>query len=751
MKIKKFLRSNRLSRYPYLVLYHIRYYGVRAAVLKICLRLFGERTEYESGAPGTAGERGGGRERRKPSFFPINNQSYKLPDLLLESEEPKTFEILSCAFRRHEPGKGLTGGPNGVLACEREVFGNLYHGMRMRYLFHSVDVEYPEHLERALKGLSFMVRINFYAAYYLEYCINSWSRLSRRTDFLFVCHDLGFAYGAYLRKCRYVLVWHAQGSMVHERESFGERLSDRDRHMLNRLEEIVLGHAEAVYFPSRGAKDSYLATTHIDTARVNFAEQPLYNTIPDAPEQLDREALLKKLPLLEIDRSRTDVFLSVGDFSENKGVDRIPEILNAYARESGREIYWIAIGSRHKAGIYERLLQEQENWSFRATLIGERVDHDTLLALMDYTDYYIMMQRHSIFDLSTLEAMRAGKALVLSAVGGNLEVNRRQNVILMEDDRAPAIARLKREDKKELGRRNRQVFEEYFSKACFFREYSRMIDRHVMEAGVVFNRGSELNRRNLSRFRQAYRGRRAVICGAGRSLEACSGNDREAVYFALNRALFYDKIHFDFLFMQDYPRNQPYTMEDYNRYPCRKFYGIITNPGTVSMGLKLDSLEGQQDITYYELAPMWYDPRVNPIRFRLDEECVLDAKSVAFSAIQFAVFAGFREIILYGIDFSELNYGGIDNPNRYAEGVAGNLIAFKRAVRDQYPEIRFTFGATENPELREAFRAIDGAGERGTERKEAKEKEAERPEPERKQAEGPGAGGQRAKRRKTGR
>lgn len=709
MKIKKFLRTNRFTKYPYLMLYHIRYYGIKAAILKGCLHLFGERTEYESGAEIHPNRKSQTKERPKPSFVPISSQSYKLPGLLLESEGNKTFEVISCAFRRHEPGKGLTGGPNGVLACEREVFGNLYHGMRMRYLFHSVDVEYPEHLERALKGLSFMVRINFYAAYYLEYCVNSWSRLSRTTDFFFVCHDLGFAYGAYLRKCRYVLVWHTQGSMIQERESFGERLSDQDKHLLNRLEEVVFQNAEAVYFPSRGAKESYLATACIDTGKVRFADQPLYNTISERPKNLNGKALLSKLPLPDIDRSRTDVFLSVGDFSENKGVDRIPEVLNAYAAESRRKICWIAIGSRHKAGIFERLLKEKDSWTFRAVLIGERVDHDTLLALMEYTDYYIMMQRHSIFDLSTLEAMRAGKALILSAAGGNLEVNRKNNVILVDNNLPEVISRLKKEDKKELGRLNRQVFDEYFSKACFFREYSQMIDRHVMDAGVVFNRKSEVNRKNLSRWKNAYPGRRAVICGAGKSLEACSGSDKSAVYIALNRALFYDRIAFDFLFMQDYPRNQPYTMEDYNRYPCRKFYGIITNPGTVTMGLKDEPAKEDGEITHYELAPMWYDPRVDPIRFNLDEECVLDAKSVAFSAIQFAVFAGFGEIILYGIDFSGQNYGGIANPNRYAEGVAGNLAAFKRVIKEQYPKIRFVFGATENKALEETFKAIDAA------------------------------------------
>ena len=707
MKVKTFLRTNKLTKYPYLVLFNLKYFGIRATTLKICLRILGEKIEYESEVTESP-KKDIKKEKINPTLFTVNSQSYKLPDILLENGRGKTFEVISCAFRKHEPGKGLTGGPNGVLATEREVFGNIYHGMRMRYLFHSVDVQYPEHLEKALKGLSFMVRINFYAAYYLEYCINSWSRLSKTTDFFFVCHDLGFAYGAYLRNCKYVLVWHTQGSMIHERESFGELLSEQDKRMLNRLEEVVFQNAQAVYFPSKGAKESYLETTNINIEKVKFANEPLYNTISGRPKNLNTEALMRKLPLLKINRSRTDVFLSVGDFSENKGIERIPEILNAYAEKCKHEIYWIAIGSRHKAGIYERLLKEKDSWKFKATLLGERVDHNTLLALMEYTDYYIMMQRHSIFDLSTLEAMRAGKALILSAVGGNLEVNQRNNVILVENNNlSQVIFRLLSEDKKKLGKLNKQVFDEYFSKTCFFNEYSRMIDHHVMDAGVVFNRKSEVNQKNLSSWKNTYKGKRAIICGAGKSLEVCSGEDKTAVYIALNRALFYEKVKFDFLFMQDYPRNQPYTMEDYNNYPCKKFYGIITNPGTISMGLDQEHPTNNQDIIHYELAPMWYDSRVDELKFNLDEECIIDAKSVVFSAIQFAVFAGFCEIILYGVDFSEHNYGGVSNPNQYADVVIDNLLSFKKEITKKYPKVIFRFGATENEKLKKAFDTVD--------------------------------------------
>ena len=646
----------------------------------------------------------------KKEQLQFENLSYKLPGLLLENKSGgKNLEIISCAFRKHEPKKGLTGGPNGVLATQREVFGDIYHGMRMRYIFHSKDVKYPVHLEQALKGLSFMVKINFYAAYYLEYCINSWSRLSNKTDFFFLCHDLGFAYGAYLRGCKYVIVWHTQGSVINERESFGEVLSERDKEVLNALEKIVFENAEMVCFPSKGAKEAYVKTTQIDISNIKFSDMPLYNTISEKP-QLDNEKLLNKLYLKDINREETDVFLSVGDFSENKGLDRIPNILNQYVKETGRKVYWIAIGSKHEAGIYERLCEESELWLFQSSLYGNRVDHNTLLALMEYTDYYFMMQRHSIFDLSTLEAMRAGKALILSNVGGNIEVNRQNNVILVKEDNLDeVITKLKETDKYELGKLNAVVFKKYFSKECFFEEYAKLFDGiAINKFGIEFNRKSLINV-ELKRWKNKFKGKKVVICGSGSSLDDYE-QEQGNMHISLNRALFYEKVKYDFAFLQDEPKNQPYTIEDYNKYPCTKFYGIISNIGTAALGLnKEDYVENVNgEIINYELAPMWYDYRVDDVKFNLDEECFVDAKSVVFSALQFAVFAGFSEIALYGVDFSGENFNGNRNPNTYADGVEKNLIAFKEIIKKKYPNIKFYFGSTYNTYMKESFEEIDG-------------------------------------------
>ena len=162
------------------------------------------------------------------------------------------------------------------------------------------------------------------------------------------------------------------------------------------------------------------------------------------------------------------------------------------------------------------------------------------------------------------------------------------------------------------------------------------------------------------------------------------------------------------MFMQDLPQNQPYTIEDYNQYPCTKFYGTITNPRTQKIGFQFDEYtDCKGEIINYELAPRWFDYRVDDIEFNLDNGYVLDMQSVLFSAVQFCIYAGFKEISLYGIEFSEQNYGGNDNPNKYSYYVPFNMRKMKDVIAEKYPEVKFGFGSTTNEELKAYFEEKD--------------------------------------------
>jgi glycosyltransferase involved in cell wall biosynthesis len=76
--------------------------------------------------------------------------------------------------------------------------------------------------------------------------------------------------------------------------------------------------------------------------------------------------------------------------------------------------------------------------------------------------------------------MRAGKALVLSPVGGNLEVDLDGNVLFVEDGTIDDACRvLENRDRVAWGERNRRVFEEHFSLDRFAERYRAMLDEQL--------------------------------------------------------------------------------------------------------------------------------------------------------------------------------------------------------------------------------------------------------------------------------
>lgn len=222
---------------------------------------------------------------------------------------------------------------------------------------------------------------------------------------------------------------------------------------------------------------------------------------------------------------------------------------------------------------------------------------------------------------------------------------------------------------------------------------------------------STVNQRYLLDYKDKYAGKSVVICGAGSSLDCLKEKEPDTMYIALNRALFYEPISFDFLFMQDYPKDGR-SLEDYNSYDCIKFYGIITNPSVRRHlrgmgGARQTFQQVTNEIRRYELAPVWYDYHSDSFEFDIDKHYIADAQSVLFSALQFAVFAGFKNIYLCGVEFSDKNYGDKENPSRYARNVGNNLVSFKHQLMIERPDIQFSILHSGNEWLKDNFRLLD--------------------------------------------
>ncbi len=617
--------------------------------------------------------------------------------------------LFCCAYREYDPDSGKTGGPGGVLFMQKQYIGKRFRNIPIEYIFKTRNETIR--VGRRLNGTTGLIM-------QAACCIMNHKKIKESLENgeepLLVCHDIGSAYGAYLLGLKYVVVYHQQGSIINEIRASGRSCSNEDINVIALVEREVMKGAYKVYFPSLGAREVFEKTTMIgesDIAEINFSEYALYNTIREIRQRLNIEKVLEELNLLELYGTDKQIFISIADFNYNKGMDCIPGFLSRYVARSGQDVAWIAVGTASNKELFEKLNREKDNWNFEAYLIGKRIDHGKVLELLNWADFYIMLHRNSIFDLAVLEAMRAGNALILSDSASNYEFNREDNVLIVDlDDMDQAVTKLLQKDLNGWKQKNKAVFNTYFTQERFADNYIKMLRDLTWEYGDSRSRKSRINQQYMTEWKDRYIDRKVVICGSGSSLDSIREQDGQLVYIALNKALFYPHIKFDMLFMQDHPQNQKYQLEDYNSYDCLKFYGVITNPQLNKMGLYTDinKFHDLKNRLYrYELEPEVLDRRADQFNLSRPDEYFADGQSVLFSALQFAVLAGFQDITLCGVDFSELNYGSDPNRSKYAHNVQDNLIAFKKQLKLENPRVSLRFRDTTNEKLAKSFYYID--------------------------------------------
>ena len=620
------------------------------------------------------------------------------------NDDTECKKIFCCAYREYDERKGITGGPGGVLHMQQKLMGSRVKAIRVQYIYRTADYAVPEKIEKEISLLNFKIRQVIAGAGFIASNEQIISSINRHDNPVLVCHDLGCAYGAYLLGLKYILVYHQQGGVLAEIESVGKSYSDDEAELITLIEKLVIDYAVKVYFPSNGAKEEFIKTSLLklsDEEREILSDEPLYNTIIEQNVFLSETAILSKL---EISIDEEEVFISVGDFNKDKGMDLVPEFLNEYQEKSRKRIAWIAVGDGGNVQIRAAIEEKCNNYGIKHYLIPHRIPHDELLTLLDKSKYFIMLHRKSIFDLAILEAMYHRKIIILSDCMANNEFNVLNNVIIVHGDYKKAADEVLTLKPEEISYKNRLAFSKFFGNAAFAARYAKAVKHLLHEQGMYQNYHSKVNLKFLSEWKDKYDGGKCVICGAGQSLDYLKIQDEDTVYIALNKAVFYPDIHFDMLFMQDEPKNQQWVLEDYNAYDCVKFYGIITNKHIPLCGLgdettKYDNVKNK--IVRYELAPNTYDYRTDEMFGDCGCDYICDAQSVLFSALQMAVYMGFSRIELCGIEFSNTNYGGTVNHSVYAMHVYENLMAAMEELKRKYPKTELNFMYTTNEKLLE--------------------------------------------------
>lgn len=384
--------------------------------------------------------------------------------LLLSTKKEKEHlkeicNVKSIVFRKRSH-HDIANGPSGVMRTQQVLLKCDYHDLRLGYYWsdeddlNDIDLDFRE--GEIVNGIEFGRRM---------------SKEAENT--IFIAHDIFSAAGLALEGKHYALIYHQQGEALFEKRILGLKIYDEIESIIKQFEILAVKNADIVGFPSKGAGDFFWATGQFegDIGNCINVYEALYNTL--------NESLLKKTKkIIDTPEVGADVqtFLSIGQMTESKGLDRVADFLNRYTKETNRAVRWIVVGDGvMKKKVLLHMNHIMKNNRHVSCIQYDKVSHEEINYLFSISNAYIMLHRVSIFDIATLEAMYNNLSIILSDIDGNKEFNRDNNVFLINELDNVDYNKIDQEIINHNSH-NREVYNEVFNNSAFEVRYKKLID-----------------------------------------------------------------------------------------------------------------------------------------------------------------------------------------------------------------------------------------------------------------------------------
>lgn len=160
---------------------------------------------------------------------------------------------------------------------------------------------------------------------------------------------------------------------------------------------------------------------------------------------------------------------------------------------------------------------------------------------------------------------------------------------------------------------------------------------------------SNTHSRTFLKYKNIYDGRDVVLIATGTSLNYFLPL-KNCIYVGVNKAAFWPKVEYDYLFFQDFSHPQAYEIIDgiSRCKKAKKFYGILQDIIRTDWIIPESSALKDDAERYYAIS-QWRFP---PIRFTYDisSEALACPGSISFPAMQFILWTNPRRIYLVGQD-----------------------------------------------------------------------------------------------------
>lgn len=167
-----------------------------------------------------------------------------------------------------------------------------------------------------------------------------------------------------------------------------------------------------------------------------------------------------------------------------------------------------------------------------------------------------------------------------------------------------------------------------------------------------------LHKEVFTKYRGINKNKKIVLIATGPMLEQFEPM-KNVLYCGVNTAYKYDRVKFDYLFLQDYAGRTPSYIEDFVKYPAKKFIGFLPDyiePNSV-IPVKYSNFEDVE--RYYAFHPK----EKSNFTYDISSLPFADSYSVVFPAMQFLLWTNPKRIYLVGCDCSTSGYFNSSSDN----------------------------------------------------------------------------------------
>ena len=196
---------------------------------------------------------------------------------------------------------------------------------------------------------------------------------------------------------------------------------------------------------------------------------------------------------------------------------------------------------------------------------------------------------------------------------------------------------------------------------------------------------NNLHQNVFPKYKNINQGKDVVLIATGPSLKDFIPIEN-AIYIGVNKAFQYDKVKFDYLFLQDYSGATPTYIEEFCNYNAKKFLGYI--PDYIPNAMQCIIPE---KYSYYPNVERYYlahPTEKNNFTFDISSQPLGDAYSIAFPAMQFILWTNPKRIYLVGCDCSLSGYHDKNSGqnNLAVDNVIDGWKRMKEFAKTYYPD-----------------------------------------------------------------